>query len=67
MILTDYFRPSHDLTWDYAIASGVSHGVIRLPEDGKFDYEYPEKSIGRVKMFNGNFTVCINKSKANKS
>ena len=38
MILTDYFRPSHDLTWDYAIASGVSHGVIRLPEDGKFDY-----------------------------
>ena len=38
MILTDYFRPQHDLTWDYAIASGVSHGVIRLPEDGKFDY-----------------------------
>ena len=26
---------------------------------GGFGYEYPEKSIGRVKMFNGNFSVCI--------
>ncbi len=38
MILTDYFRPTHDATWDFALASGVRHGVIRLPEDGKFDY-----------------------------
>ena len=38
MILTDYFRSEHDMAWDMAIASGVKHGVIRLPEDGKFDY-----------------------------
>lgn len=38
MLLTDYFRPNHDATWDFAVASGVRHGVIRLPEDGKFDY-----------------------------
>lgn len=38
MILTDYFRSEHDAAWDYAVASGVRHGVIRLPEDGKFDY-----------------------------
>ena len=34
-------------------------GPLVVEKDGKFDYEYPEKSIGRVKMFNGNFTVCI--------
>ena len=38
MILTDYFRSKPDATWDFAIQSGVRHGVIRLPEDGKFDY-----------------------------
>lgn len=38
MILTDYFRSNRDLSWDYAIQSGVTKGVIRLPEDGKFDY-----------------------------
>ena len=38
MILSDYFRPEHDTAWDLAIASGVKHAVIRLPEDGKFDY-----------------------------
>ena len=37
MILTDYFRSQPDVTWDYAKQCGVSHGVIRLPEDGKFD------------------------------
>ena len=37
MILTDYFRSQHDITWDFAIQSGVRHGVIRLPEDGAFD------------------------------
>ena len=38
MILTDYFRSERDATWDFALQSGVRHGVIRLPEDGKFDY-----------------------------
>lgn len=37
MILTDYFTGKHDLTWDYAKQCGVKHGVIRLPEDKKFD------------------------------
>ena len=37
MLLTDYFRSSHDATWDIARQCGVSHGVIRLPEDGAFD------------------------------
>jgi len=38
MILADYFRSERDATWDFALQSGVRHGVIRLPEDGKFDY-----------------------------
>ena len=38
MILSDYFRSEHDTAWDFALASGVKHAVIRLPEDGKFDY-----------------------------
>ena len=38
MILSDYFRPEHDTAWDFALASGVKHAVIRLPEDGKFNY-----------------------------
>jgi len=37
MILTDYFRSKHDLTWDYAKQCGVRYGVIRLPEDDDFD------------------------------
>ena len=37
MILTDYFRSQHDATWDFALQSGVRHGVIRLPEDASFD------------------------------
>lgn len=37
MILTDYFRSRHDLTWDYALQCGVTKGVIRLPEDEDFD------------------------------
>ncbi|MBR5307573.1 MAG: mannonate dehydratase [Clostridia bacterium] len=37
MILTDYFRSKKDLTWDLALQCGVNHGVIRLPEDDKFD------------------------------
>ncbi len=37
MILTDYFKSKHDLTWDYAKQCGVEYGVIRLPEDNRFD------------------------------
>lgn len=37
MILTDYFRSAYDSTWDIARQCGVSHGVIRLPEDEEFD------------------------------
>lgn len=37
MILTDYFRSERDATWDFALQSGVRHGVIRLPEDAAFD------------------------------
>lgn len=37
MILTDYFRSNHDVTWDYALQCGVNHGVIRLPETDDFD------------------------------
>ncbi len=36
MILTDYFLSTPDLTWSFAVQSGVTHGVIRLP-DGDFD------------------------------
>ncbi len=37
MLLTDYFRSTRDLTWDFAKQCGVDHGVIRLPEDDAFD------------------------------
>ncbi len=37
MILSDYFRSTHDMTWDIATQCGVCHGVIRLPEDAAFD------------------------------
>lgn len=37
MILTDYFRSEHDITWDFAKQCGVEHGVIRLPENKEFD------------------------------
>lgn len=37
MILTDYLRAEKDITWDIASSSGVTHGVIRLPEDEGFD------------------------------
>ena len=30
-----------------------------MEQSGKFGFEYPEKSIGRVKLFYGNFTVCV--------
>ena len=37
MILTDYFRSTPDLCWDYAQQCGVTHAVVRLPEDPEFD------------------------------
>ena len=37
MLLTDYLRSEPDLTWQLALQSGVTHGVIRLPEDEDFD------------------------------
>jgi len=37
MILTDYFKSQHDITWDFAKQCGVTKGVIRLPEDDEFD------------------------------
>lgn len=37
LILTDYFKSEHDITWDYAKQCGVEHGVIRLPECKEFD------------------------------
>ena len=52
MILTDYFRSTHDMAWDCAIASGVKSGVIRLPEDGKFDYADLSHWNSLVKRFN---------------
>ena len=33
MILCDYFLSEPDKTWDIALQCGVSHGVIRLPDD----------------------------------
>lgn len=37
MLLTDYFRSTHEAAWDVAAQCGVKHGVIRLPEEPSFD------------------------------
>ena len=37
MLLTDYFRSTPDVTWEFARQCGVEHGTIRLPEDAEFD------------------------------
>ena len=34
-------------------------GPLVVKQDGGFGFAYPEKSIGRVKLFYGNFDVCI--------
>ena len=34
-------------------------GPLVVEKDGKYGFEYPEKSIGRVKMFYGNFSVVV--------
>ena len=41
MLLTDYFYPNPDLSWDIALSCGVQHGTIRLPEDADFDVTSP--------------------------
>lgn len=51
MILADYFRSEHDYAWDIARSCGVGHGVIRLPEDGKFDYSDKSHWDSLVKRF----------------
>ena len=42
-----------------AFLRGYMPGPLVVEKDGRFGLEYPEKSIGRVKMFYGNFDVCI--------
>lgn len=37
MILTDYFTSEKGLQWDYARQAGITHAVVRLPEDDRFD------------------------------
>jgi sugar phosphate isomerase/epimerase len=51
MILADYFRSERDAAWDIAKQCGVSHGIIRLPEDGKFDYAERAHWDALVKRF----------------
>ena len=34
-------------------------GPLVVDKDGRLAFDYPEKSIGRVKLFYGNFDVCI--------
>lgn len=51
MILTDYFRSTPDLTWDLGLQSGVTHGVIRLPEDEQFDHTSKEHWDAVYKRF----------------
>ena len=41
MILTDYFYPQYDISWDLAAQCGVEAGVIRLPEDDSFSLADP--------------------------
>lgn len=50
MILTDYFLSTPDLTWELAVQSGVTHGVIRLP-DGDFDVT----SLSQLKVVTDRF------------
>lgn len=50
MILTDYFLSTPDLTWELAVQSGVTHGVIRLPE-GDFDVT----SLSQLKVVTDRF------------
>lgn len=56
MILADYFYSEHDITWDFAVACGACHGIIRLPEDGNFDYADKSHWNTLVRKFN-NFGI----------
>ena len=51
MLLTDYFYPNPDPSWDLALAAGVRHGVIRLPDEG-FDVT----SYGEMRALYERFT-----------
>jgi mannonate dehydratase len=54
MLLTDYFYPEYDVSWDYSRACGVEHGVLRLPETEGFDItarEHWETLINRMESF----------------
>ena len=51
MILTDYFYPHRDLTWELAVQCGVRHGVIRLPESEDFDPASPAHWEGLCRRF----------------
>ncbi len=51
MILTDYLYPERDITWDFALQCGVTHGTIRLPEDGKFSYSDKEHWHALIQRF----------------
>ena len=51
MILADYLKSTPDASWDVARQCGVRHGVIRLPEDGNFDYGDPSHWCDLVKKY----------------
>ena len=51
LLLTDYFRSTHDAAWDIAAQCGVRHGVIRLPENEGFDYGSPSHWAELKKRF----------------
>ena len=38
MLLTDYFYSEPDAAWSLALQCGVTHGVIRLPDDPDYDF-----------------------------
>ena len=52
MLICDYFRSEPDLTWIYALQCGVTHGVIRLPEDEDFDVTSLSQLKNIVARFN---------------
>ncbi len=51
MVLTDYFRSNHDITWDFARQLGVTEGTVRLPEDPEFDPACREHWLSVHKRF----------------
>lgn len=51
MLLTDYLTVKRDDTRKIAACCGVKHAVVRLPEDGKFDYGDPSHWDDFVRSF----------------